>query len=507
MESWLKAIATTLQGIHVRRSKYKITMGGGSICDLVRLQSVPLLRNVSLDNYKYCYFGEIRETLEYFCCFDLRDHLSSLVQHSKHTLKTLIIRNSPEHKEDMQLFWEMKQLRHLRIINPVDEDVLFQLQSMRRLMSLDVHCYLPPKKQNQILHILNDDCLIKIFSYLKLKDWVALTRTNSRFNNVVCQYVYPRQVIRLNEIDLKESERSGVLQQIGAYCKFLHLGAREIHLLKHFTKLEVLNVEHRKFHETEQKSIPNGLRKLSLEFDEWEDDFEYEDNPSVTYSFKDLFRRLNLTLTILHMSDDMDKLKCLKYLNHVRELTILNYSGRSIRTFLEKNKNHLERLELQFGSSRKKEFLELCALPKLKILELNDLNRKVNLFPAAYPSLEQINISFDSKLSPESRNTILNGISRFTNLNKLRIVPGVGYGSCMSDWKWLYPLKNLVKLTVFIQEEELQSILIQLPKLETIEWWHGSMTFECEDSLRKFLKEENRTVNFEHDGGILTFAP
>lgn len=269
VESWLKAIATTLQGIHVRRSKYKITMGGGSICDLVRLQSVPLLRNVSLDNYKYCYFGEIRETLEYFCCFDLRDHLSSLVQHSKHTLKTLIIQNSPEHKKDMQLFWEMKQLRHLRIINPVDEDVLFQLQSMRRLMSLDVHCYLPPKKQNKILHILNDDCLIKIFSYLKLKDWVALTRTNSRFNKVVCQYVYPRQVIRLNEIDLKESERSGVLQQIGAYCKFSHLGAREIHLLKHFTKLEVLNVEHRKFHETEQKSIPNGLRKLSLEFDEW----------------------------------------------------------------------------------------------------------------------------------------------------------------------------------------------------------------------------------------------
>lgn len=64
VESWLKAIATTLQGIHVRRSKYKITMGGGSICDLVRLQSVPLLRNVSLDNYKYCYFGENSATFQ-----------------------------------------------------------------------------------------------------------------------------------------------------------------------------------------------------------------------------------------------------------------------------------------------------------------------------------------------------------------------------------------------------------------------------------------------------------
>lgn len=517
MKGWLKALKATLHNVKVIRSYDREQVGYKiSLCYLIK--SLPHLRSVIVDRV-------ISIKADYYCLlddYDLNscddpddDPLVYLENNAKRAIKTLVVRKVPTDNESVSSFyqqhqlWQFKNLQHLRIILPVDEKVMLRLQSISRFQTLDVFCYPAPKEPNNIL-LLNDDCLVKILSYLKLKDWIELSYTNTRFYQLLCQYIYPNRVIRLEKGALNDkynyTQEKEVLKRIGLHVKSLSVSTDYQHRVKHFTQLKTLHLEHMevdKYFTNEEyfDFIPAGLQKLSII---WVYMYEYttyyyeelDFSDRKVYSFKNLFSKLSPTLMSLCMTDDFDKVKCLKELNQIRQLTLKDYQGDSIRTFLLKNKNHLEWLSIEFNNNSE---FKLVALPKLKVIRLNLQSQNVvGLSPDALPSLKEIRITFSHDLNVEVQSSFLHIISSFTNLKILSVTITT---SRRGELSWLYPLKNLnrlnlvLKADLFLNREDLFKLLVELPKLKALTTNTNCWSEELEEELRQFLIVERRKID------------
>lgn len=55
----------------------------------------------------------------------------------------------------------------------------------------------PNSTDRPLILMLNDDCLIEIFSYLREPSWISLEKTHTRFKELLCQYIYPKMDIQL----------------------------------------------------------------------------------------------------------------------------------------------------------------------------------------------------------------------------------------------------------------------------------------------------------------------
>lgn len=168
----------------------------------------------------------------------------------------------------------------------------------------------------------------------------------------------------------------------------------------------------------------------------------------------------------------------------------------TIRTFLLKNKNHLEWLSIEFNNNSE---FKLVALPKLKVIRLNLQSQNVvGLSPDALPSLKEIRITFSHDLNVEVQSSFLHIISSFTNLKILSVTITT---SRRGELSWLYPLKNLnrlnlvLKADLFLNREDLFKLLVELPKLKALTTNTNCWSEELEEELRQFLIVERRKID------------
>lgn len=256
------------------------------------------------------------------------------------------------------------------------------------------------------------------------------------------------------------------LRCIGAHAKsvIMALSVPEIEKLRWFRKLEVLNVTAYRLFAREPKSVPAGIKVLSLSVKLYS---------AGTSCPRKLFRKLNPTLTTLHLQCkwlNFD-LSSLKELDKIRDVVLPVHEDLiGINNFLMKNRNHLESLQLVFFHEYSHHFkyelneqsLRLCALPKLKVLRIRGRSFIHIVLPApvAYPCLEEIEVTilFFKKQKIEA---FIGSIISFNQLKKICLR---GFGKEILIL--VYQMPNLLYLEMEMGEKDLLEATAELPRLQ-----------------------------------------
>lgn len=516
IKKWFKRISHTLISIQVSRSNCKFPIGGsGSISSLIRM--LPNVAHIRIREAGYlrftttsksltrlelvgsnCYILENVPALRYlsydapFSTYSCIDPAQTFLHklNCRETLRWLMLRQCPDDYEVLLLF---KNLSYLRIVESVEPEVIMTLQGLENLKELDVHSFLPPDEDNLILTSLNDDCLLKVLSYLSQQDWISVGKAHSRFNHLVCDYMIPRANIAVDDDFLCQyplDERRDVYRMIGRHAKSLKFSCTQIQawerVIPNFKRLTKLQIFGRKSMAKDHLNlIPDGLQVLRIV-------------SSKQHSLKRLFKRLNPTLKTLDINGQFDTSDLLE-LHQLREFKWDGFE-RDVNSSLGQNKN-LERLEMSLtrGAAVPEDFV-ISPLKNLKVLHLHFLYFNIELKPKDFPSLEEIYVSF----APISR--VIETVSSFYNLKSLFI-------STFETWeiRKLHPLKNLKRLEIDgkpVDEEGLLYIIRQIPPLVHLKTPNSCYSLKFEIDLQRLLTEERRMINLHSQNGqrVVIFA-
>lgn len=405
------------------------------------------------------------------------------------TITTVVLRTLPE---DLTTLWQLKKLQHLRITNCVPADVKRRLRTLH-LKTLDVWSY-ETDRPNKILTVLDDYSLLKIMSHLERDDVLALRSLHPRLEGLVSRHLQNMKEFKLDDHFVKKYPLNragiGLYDYIGKHVRSLFLSATEgLEILPHFRNLEKLYFTHRSPGSATLRLIPDGLKELDV--------YVYHEG----VSFKELFRRLNKTLTTLCMSGPFNE-DDLKELHHIKSLELGGLASADINLtpFLEQNADNLEYLELRLDdlemeTGHTKKFANLPPLKSLKKLILSGLDctmKGFTLKPEDYPSLVEIQLSIDTVERRTQLQPLYDDLMRFSPNLKVLHLDG------LKEFKQLYVLKNLEQFSYHdlnVEEEEILGLFRNLPNLKRIgNETDEEMSLHFELELRKILKEQNRKV-------------
>lgn len=534
-KSWFKSIGKSLLNVQMARCCHAVQFGmEGSFADLAK-HLPDSIRSLSVYDpiCTYLRVGQLPPSLEYChleAPMDTEDHLVEWVRSS--SVKTLILKLHLTRSDSIEYLKEMKFLENLRVLNSVDFKMQSLLESLK-LKTLDVHCYSPPAKEN-LIFTLNDDCLIHVLSFLEQEEWLTLSQAHPRFNRLMATYIYPHKEIDMFDgflEDLSKKEREAVMSSLEQHATSVYVGDEDWpQQISRFKKLEKLYVTDCLSNDG-KRAIPNGIKKLELEVslvdndNDWYDD-EYDEMPEgmsdyeydsdtdemvKKYRVSELFCRLSTTLTSLTLKGDFDP-SDLSELKSLREFKVENLKRANLLEILRQNKDHLERLEVKFYNEHKKEYkwyaywdhddfsedyvppsrFQLCPLKCLKVLHLTGINCRIELKQSDFPSLEELNVSFDCELEEKTKSYILEAVSKFDQIKSLNVD--------QRSVDWLASFKNLQCLNMYFENDTLLDLVRRLPKLSKLQCSPRGLDFKTEAELRKFLVEEKRTLRFcEHN--------
>lgn len=518
--SWFYASGSTLTKIEVCRSHYKLSLDHeGSLSEPQFIRLLPNVRHLKLKESGFLKFASCTSSEEFsrlelvakkciltgkllflkYLSFDVLDRVDEMLEQldCKDTLHTLILRNCPR---NIAIFNELTNLRHLRIINGVQQEVMDKLKLIPNLqtLDLDVHCTYPAA-ENQLL-MLDDDSLIHILSYLSLDDWISVRQTDSRLDGIVRQHMFPSAQVKIDDKFLQKyplDQRLGLYKCLGQHVRSLLLSCEDLQrVLPHFVCLRKLYMPHRQDDAEALSLIPDGLRQLDL--------FIHHENQSLA----PLFQRLNRTLTSLEVCGPFD-LADLKELHHIREIKLggLTSSYIDLEPFLRQNEDHLERFEVKFyepeedddeyyltGAFDDTVQFSLIPLRRLRVLRLDSLSKRMTLNPRDFPRLEELRLSFENYVSHTIASPLIENVLGFSTLKTLHI-NGLG------DYRQLYRLQNLRCLEIyeeFLPEEVVLEIFANLPMLERLGTENDTFSLHFELSMQSIMRGRSCDVTLYH---------
>lgn len=301
------------------------------------------------------------------------------------------------------------------------------------LPQLDFH---PCPASNQLLLMeLDDDVLITILSFLKLRDWIALHGTNWRMRSLVNRYMFPANIIEMSDKFYKRYPREHykeLHQDMEENVRSLDLTTNKPHrILSNFRNLKHLFLPHKEEGLSVINLIPDGLVNLEIAL------------LSTKQPLESLFTRLSRTLTTLEISGEYFT-KELALLTNLKQLRMAGYSSitTDLSGCLRNNKDSLELLEMRFfhpddftdhdiyfSSDDDSDYEDdgtgipfaMSPLTNLRSLRLDNLSHVVNLHPDDFPALREIFMSFYNCTSVEVIGEMISDVARFKNLRVLHI--------------------------------------------------------------------------------------
>lgn len=534
LEKWFKVLSKTLLNFDVTRSYFKVSLEArGSICSQLHL--LPNVVNARLvDPDKKLKFRSETSNLKHFeivcrdCDFhrseapnveclihDIRDQKCDRTVRElqcNDSLRSLTMRRYPspplfQHQRDFDLP-HCKNLQSLTIRESVDITKKQKLESFN--VALDVH-YIEPSQEPNLMLKLNDDCLILIFSYLKdifwMKQLKTLAATHPRFNDIVCQYFYPKDEISLSDHLGKQRLSEDFVKAIGPFCSDLGLGHKyDTALIPFFPNLKKVHLHYNDSTDLNEAfdKIPSGLLHLEIGSDSCD-----------TVGLRSLLRRLDGTLQSLEVNSRELDMACLEELHNLRECTFNTFNW-DLKSFLSQNKETLEKLTLDSfyqgdddefdddyddeedyeDDSYKIDVGQLVPLPKLKALLLKGSTMGLQLNSQDYPALEELFLSVDEE------SCVRKSACRFMNkvvgdlvqLKRLHLEADFYY----FDFSLLHKLKNLERLVICqkgFSEKELFELFRHLKKLTHFgSLYVKSFSFKLDIKLRKLAIDEQRMI-------------
>lgn len=428
-------------------------------------------------------------------CYERRGFIRRL--ECTRTLKTLIIDEILP--TEIMFLERFSKLQHLHILSSIHPYVKSRLESMKKWKTLNVHCYdVIPELSCSWVSRLNDDCWLKVLSFLSLADLMSLEKMHARFNQLVDEYMYARTEIKiddrfLNDHKLETSDR--LYRQIGGKGRTLQLFTKQWkEILPYFTNLDSLSI----WANGDFNLIPSGLKTLKLH--------------SYDESLKDLFLRLDDSLTFLCLENVHDaNLDSLSELHNLRQFEMHCTQTRNIAGFLFRNGQKLERLHFsreytdqdyvpRRGGTRKQgDSFELCPLKSLKVLQLHGMDLVSNrshfiLRPCDFPSLEEIELSFATR-SEVVITRIIEMVLTFDHVQKLHINSPIQW-----DIRRLSSFKNLrswqYDTSRFKTDEDLLvQVIKELPQLVHLKGFED-VSLDFKAKLKQALVEHKRSIVF-----------
>lgn len=197
---------------------------------------------------------------------------------------------------------ELYYIEHLRVLGSVDWKQKEQITALG-FETLKVGRYLSiPVEENLILQ-LNDDCLLYLQKFLSSQDWISLQETHSRFQHLrIARYTSDDDSRKSHPVDTHDY----FYKRIGSLVSSLDFRTKYVSDLEatmpYFTNLTELRLTFVEDYNDKIIIIPDGLCE-----------------------FRDMFRRLNGTLRVLHLvyvsEEDEDRFKTygLGELTNIRE--------------------------------------------------------------------------------------------------------------------------------------------------------------------------------------------
>lgn len=411
------------------------------------------------------------------------------------------------------LYW--KNLQHLRITSGVGIKEKTHLEYyLPNLRTLDIHCFLPPVNENQIL-TLNDDCLLRILSFLKETAWAAMSDAHPRFSRLISAHILPCRFIDVDQYAMasRRSKEIGDDQKtyayLGKYVKHAVASGDNNSVMKtFFTQLNSLHANVDECSNYQLNEYPKGIKRLKIQL-----------NNDIFVSLKTNFRKLNPTLTSLNLfgSFIQDDLMELHNIRKFEAKKLVNYD---LIDFLTLNKDHLESLKINLQNyegedesdydggdelMRRPRNFALCYLKNLTVLHLTDMPKEpvVELKAKDLPALIELTVSFKDYYKPKHQ-ALLNSIAKIKQLKSL----SVWFKNKDLPVEWLQPLQNLKVLGINVTTNTLIKVLEQLPQLTILKWYSDDkdwsfpceMSFESYQLLRSFLVFENRKLSIYFRG-------
>lgn len=475
------------------------------ICNAIGLHDLP-------PSLEYCHLHMPRE--DFFLRCD-----SYGVDPRVYPLKTLITKldlSGPGPVKALENLKKLRNLDHLRVLNSIDVIVQSQLQSLK-LKTLDIHCFSPPDKANLIL-TLNDDCLLHVLSFLGQHGCMAMSQVHPRLERLIAAYIYSREYTTINSRflnDFSDLEKKAIRKSLEQHATWVMvIGEDWPKQISRFKKLERIDVI-MDLTNAGIKAIPNGLKKLHLE--------------EPIKGGKELFLRLCPSLTSLKLKGHFEPNE-LSGLKNLRELRLEEYKGSDLSKILLQNKDHLERLKIDFyekdfadefefgyspygypppfgygfdpddeiiygldsdeddeGEDISESDFPLCPMKSLKRLHLTSISCHFDLKPSDFPSLENIYVCF-GEMNLETKTRILNSIKKFDQLKTLKV-------NMEMSLEWLSTFQKLEHLCMNLNKDKVLDVIQILPNLRRLGWFFD-LDFKTEDNLRRYLLAEKRSIKF-----------
>lgn len=294
----------------------------------------------------------------------------------------------------------LHKLRHLRVLESVGYKEKAEIDALC-LDSGDYYCCDIPTEENLILR-LNDDCLMHLMQFLDQDSIVNLHEAHPRFANLKIPYFkidYGSLRVRPFAKNIEYYTR------IGALTTCLEVYDDEVcpDLIALFTNAKEMSLEALE-NNTMFPSIPNGVRHLKF--------LRLHD---CNCDMSELFRRINPTLTVLHVgSSGSPAIRGLSELHNIQKITLhhLEVTEEWI-VFLEQNKAHLLRIELHIPHQKDTQELQhklmlvICQMRHLRTLAINwDLEDLPSIPQGSLPMLERLEISHRVEKIPKAQESL-----------------------------------------------------------------------------------------------------
>lgn len=382
----------------------------------------------------------------------------------------------------------------------------------------------PPGEPNLIIDKLSDDCLLEIFSYLSMEDFLSLFIAHPHFERCISENTVTWRMITVDAQLIKTypfPEYQQAFKAILRNLTFLELNGftpidrcisgEVFEMLSYCEKLKKLELSSVDLNSSGWKSdiikLPTKLTELKLSMS----------NISPPNLLTEWYRLLDPTLRTLQASyRNMDGELDLTNLHHIRKLKATFESRQKhekLLLFLQQNKDTLEELHLESADGEwtgadfeefnvvlpqlvnlKKFFtrafaphrpLDLSGLHQLQILKV-DFPRSVIVDTE---NIKKLTIHEGWFYDMENETFDIEDIVPFRNVEDLKIMVDV------NDYQPLYDLKRLHKLRLPHEdyEERIKKIIKNCPSLTRLEVG-TTMPFKFVAWLRKYLHTENRTL-------------
>lgn len=483
-ESWLTGLSSSLTSLTIHRSYYALSVdldGYHALANL--LTKLPNVRYLSVEE-SCCRFVAKIPKVELFSYNVLNcdvEILEDLV-HCADSLKTLVLRNPPK---DVRILSRFPNLKNLRIISSVDEKLREKIVNLNCCEFMDIHYYSSNDvEENLLLKKLNNDCLIHICSFLPIDDWISFRESHPRFDLLDCT----RRDVTITDPFVAKypvDDHREIYEKLNQCSKSLLLVCKNWdQVLECFSDLKKLSLNCC-FKSAKKENlldvIPEGLEDLKLYSSR---------SPKCSPFVRSLLPRLATSLKSLHIFD-LSEGEGLYELVNLRKLVANNFATKIDFEKELRNKDILELLEIiHFNPEDTK---HLPSMKSLKVLNLFQLKSRPKLVPQDFPSLQELRISFNRKMSTADMDETLSSVLEFKNLKCL----GLPVRNDEFFTGKLCQLKDLTTLecrNVIVAEDVLLRVLGNLPNLTRLETWNGHFSLRFDNELNDILKEQRRSL-------------